>query len=223
MRPFIKIIIRRILNIIPQKAVVFILSGPLRGMRWVKGSGVNGYWIGTYEKGEAEKFSGMISKNDVVFDVGAQAGYYSLIAARKGAKVFAFEPLEENIKNLEKNAKLNNLNIKIFPYAVSDKSGTVLFGKVIGGSPLEARIGQGKEISCVTLDEIIEKESLLPSVIKIDAEGYEDNVLIGGGKFIRKCHPKLMVATTGETSVDLVKSLGYSKINIINNNSIFAE
>lgn len=216
-------IIRKFLDLIPSETAVAVLSGPLKGLRWVKGSGVNGYWVGTYERKEAKKFAGMVSANDVVFDVGAQAGYYSLIAARKGAKVYAFEPLRENLEILKRNIALNNLSVKIYPYAVSDKSGPVLFGRKEGESLLMARIGEGQETKCVTLDEIIKKESLRPTIIKIDAEGYEDNVLTGARRFIEKYHPKLMVATTGITSVDLIKNLGYSEISILSDNSIFAE
>ena len=102
---FIGKVLRKILKIIPPNFVLPILQGRLRGKKWVIGSGVFGYWLGTYEFEKQKLFTKTVKKGDIVFDVGAQAGFYSLLAAEligEKGKVFAFEPMPDNISYLKK-------------------------------------------------------------------------------------------------------------------------
>ena len=71
-----------IANLVPSSASVRILQGPARGLRWIAGSGVPNYWLGTYERNKVREFSSLLRSDSVVYDIGAHAGYYSLIAAR---------------------------------------------------------------------------------------------------------------------------------------------
>lgn len=57
-----------------------------------------------------------IKKNDIVFDIGAHIGSFSILAANKGATVYAFEPEKNNYLLLLKNIKINNLENKIIPF-----------------------------------------------------------------------------------------------------------
>jgi len=72
-----------------------------------------------------------IGLSDVVIDIGAHIGAFSVWAARQATRgrIFAFEPNEENYGLLEENKKLNDLtNLQIFKLAVSNKAGeAVLF------------------------------------------------------------------------------------------------
>lgn len=104
-------ILRFFLWFITQKTTVRILQGPLKNKKWIKGSGVNGYWLGSYESDEQKVFIENLKKGDIVFDIGANVGFYSLLAAEvigfKG-KVFSFEPLPENFKHIKKHIEINN-------------------------------------------------------------------------------------------------------------------
>ena len=94
-RSYLGRVMRLPLKIIPGNAVLPILQGPLRGARWVVGSGTHGCWLGTYELPKVELFAGTIQEGMTVFDIGAHAGYYSLIASRAvggAGHVVAFEP-----------------------------------------------------------------------------------------------------------------------------------
>lgn len=71
------------LRALPPGAVVPVLQGPGRGMRWVVGSSVHGCWVGCYEQEKVRLFAKTVRAGDVVYDVGANAGYYSLVAARR--------------------------------------------------------------------------------------------------------------------------------------------
>ena len=73
------------LRLIPPNQPVPVLRGPLRGYRWVAGAATHGCWLGTYDDEWQRRFALAARKVDVVFDVGAHAGYYTLIAAVSAA------------------------------------------------------------------------------------------------------------------------------------------
>jgi len=186
-------ILRRILKIIPSNWALPILQGELKGKRWVIGSGVFGYWLGTYELDRQKLFKKAVKEGDIIFDIGAQAGFYSLLAAElagEKGKIFSFEPFPENVAYLKKNIGLNGYeNIFVVEAAVSDKSGVVYFER--GESNFTGKIGgSGLKIKSVSLDDLIEKGDLPePDVLKIDVEGAELAVLKGASIVIKKCHP----------------------------------
>ncbi len=68
-----------------------------------------------------------IKNDDIVVDIGANVGIFSILAATFGATVYAFEPNPESFNILKKNIDENNFNdkIKIFNYAVSDFDGFI--------------------------------------------------------------------------------------------------
>ena len=79
-----------------------------------------------YEKFSSDLFLNYIKEDSTVVDVGANYGYYSLLAATKNKSgvVYSFEPVKENFDVLNKNIKENDfLNVKTFNLAISDDSG----------------------------------------------------------------------------------------------------
>jgi FkbM family methyltransferase len=68
-----------------------------------------------------------LQEGDIVFDIGANHGFYSCWAALQGATVYAFEPDPQCFSLLETNIRANNLEKKVraFPYAVSAQTGEV--------------------------------------------------------------------------------------------------
>src|SRR5580765_1322501 len=89
-------LLRAPLRLLPRTAAVPILQGPLRGKKWIVGSGTHGCWLGSYEYDKQKLFQKTVRSGDVVYDVGANAGFYSLLASllvgEKG-HVYSFEPL----------------------------------------------------------------------------------------------------------------------------------
>ena len=138
-----------------------------------------------------------IHEGDIVIDVGANIGYYTLIFAQlvgSSGKVFAFEPEPKNFEILKKNIEINNYpNIVAEQKIVSDKSGIVkLF--IAEHGIVGHRINQQKssqkfiEIESIILDNYIKKLNLDNKInfIKIDVEGSEPKVLEGAKEIMQK-------------------------------------
>src|ERR1043165_45133 len=92
---FVGRIARLPLSLIPAGARMPILQGPLRGKRWVAGSHVHGGWRGSYEFEKQQMFISAIKPGAVVYDIGANVGFYTLLASRLAGpqgRVYAFEP-----------------------------------------------------------------------------------------------------------------------------------
>lgn len=86
------------LHLIPRGLAVPILQGPLRGARWLVGAATHGCWLGSYELAKQLAFARWLAPGRVVYDLGAHAGFYTLLAARPvgpAGRVHAFEPLPE--------------------------------------------------------------------------------------------------------------------------------
>jgi FkbM family methyltransferase len=140
-------------------------------------------------------------KNGMTFiDVGANVGYFSLIAARlvgEDGKVFAFEPDEDNFRLLERNIQENGYkNIKVFMKAISDEVGTARFyldsENLCAHSLNKKENSNFVEVETTILDELLKNEKV--DVIKIDVEGAEQSVFDGMKDIIAK-NNKLAVIT----------------------------
>lgn len=145
----------------------------------------------TWESLETEVFKQNIKNGDTVIDLGANLGYYSLIAARivgEKGKVYAFEPDEENFQILEKNIKANNYkNIIPVKMAVSDKIGNIKL-YLSPGNKGDHRIydqNAGRNtvtIKSTTLDNYFKNQKV--DLIKIDIQGSEMDAIKGAKKII---------------------------------------
>ena len=73
--------LRGILKLIPKNAVLPIFQGELKGKKWIIGSGSFGYWLGNYELEKQKIFQQIVKKGDIVYDIGAHVGFYTLLAS----------------------------------------------------------------------------------------------------------------------------------------------
>src|SRR5258707_11112873 len=91
-----------------------VRSGPGRGLlfelnpRWEIP-----IWDGSYELEVQRALQERLKPGSVLYDVGANMGFYSLLAERQGAQVFSFEPDVQIAGSLERHARLNSLSAKI--------------------------------------------------------------------------------------------------------------
>lgn len=123
-----------------------------------------------------EDFLSEVRSEDVVWDVGANIGTYSLFAAKKGATAIAFEPASDALLRLYQNIDLNSVDISVREIALANESGekTLVDAEKSGHKKLAE--GGGETIDVRRGDDI-EEES--PDIIKIDVEGAEYEVVQG--------------------------------------------
>ena len=134
--------------------------------------------------------------NDVFWDVGANIGFYSLLAAsRPGTNVIAFEPNPTTMKVLRRNIELNKRdNIRVLNLALSDSEGTARFDTIRRDSTdAKAHLAAEKtdgtiEVETSRGDRLIESGDIQgPDILKIDVEGAEYLVIKGMGEALSCC------------------------------------
>lgn len=223
-------LLRLPLRLIPKRMAMPIMQGRLRGTKWIVGAGEHGYWLGSYEMNKRLAFEREIAPGTVMYDIGANVGYFSLLAAElvgpKGL-VYAFEPLPRNVEFLEKHIKINKCdNIKIVAAAVSDHSGEAHFD--LGASTAMGHIAEsgGIQVRMVALDEMLAAGELRPpDYMKVDVEGAEYEALKGARTLLEKYHPLLFLDTHQREAhlptIELLKELGY-KFEILDGKSLTA-
>ena len=122
------------LKVVPPRMIIPILQGRLKGRFWIRGSSNDGCWLGSYERKKTRLFEKTVTGGSVVFDIGANVGYYTLLASLlvgPGGKVFSFEPVPRNLFYLRKHLAMNRLkNVTVFEEAASDTCGEAVLMKV---------------------------------------------------------------------------------------------
>lgn len=154
------------------------------------------------ESFEARLFQSTIRPGMRIVDLGANLGYYTLLAARcAGAegRVYAFEPDQENFALLQRAVEKNGLtNVQAARQAVSNVSGsgTLYFCPEHRGDHRIYDSSDGRNgvaIETVRLDDVVEKGVPI-DVIKMDIQGAEGRVLQGMERILRE-NPALILMT----------------------------
>lgn len=193
------------------------------------------YDIVGFENAETEIFERYVRKGDVVVDLGANVGYYTLIAAKivgdKG-KVYAFEPEAMNLSFIKKSVEINGYkNVVCEKKAISDKDGKIkLFvNKYQPGVHNIIGVGNGRdcvEVDTVRLDTYFRDKNVKIDVIKIDIEGAE-GIAFEGMKDVLNSNKEIKILTEfsivllSKTRVlprdylDMIASLGFNIYEII--------
>lgn len=173
------------------------------------------------------------SSNPIFIDIGANEGFHSLncLSSVTGAAVIAFEPNPVVRARLEKNLQENGLEMRstVHPFGLSHrKSAEVFYVPRMTGSGggslrnLHAEEGDPTEMS-VQL-ETLDSFDCDPSVIKIDVEGNEMNVLLGAQETIAKSRPLIVAellrkwmapfGSTPQDAANLIIKHGYEMFAI---------
>lgn len=141
---------------------------------------VNGIGFDVFEESTRDAFLDVVKPGMMVLDIGADVGFYSLLAAKQGATVYAFEPNKNSLEFFKESLKDNNLNASVHIYrnAVSDKKESVELHEAGPQTTVGYTWIKGTKTSTVqsiTIDSL----RITPDVVKIDTEGSEVKVLRG--------------------------------------------
>lgn len=145
-----------------------------------------------------------LSPGSVFYDVGANVGFLSVIAARlvgRDGVVYAFEPVPANAAMVRRNASANNFdNIQVIEVAVANHTGTgqLALAEYSGGAVL-AEVAKPPDwagmlqVRLSSIDDLIERDGLTPpSFVKIDVEGAELGVLEGMDRTVARHRPVIL-------------------------------
>jgi FkbM family methyltransferase len=201
----------RKLAVLLRNKEVEISSGPAKGLVINVGDSAAAYVLGNF-KAELQAFMASNLKTGNVFlDVGANVGFFSLLAARlvgPTGKVFSFEPLAENVSRLKENIRRNQfLNIEVIPHALGVRNEERTFqvserptwGKLEStDSQLPDKYLFDTKVTVRRLDDLLADGVLQPPhFVKIDVEGAEIEVIEGARETLLKHRPVLMIEMHG--------------------------
>lgn len=178
-----------------------------------------------YEPETLDIFRHLCASSSVIFDIGANVGLYSLLAAAANpeARIFAFEPVDRVHEILRKNIRYNRFS-QITPHRVafSDFDGEVNLYVPLQETPTGARAGAPKKgkrsravpVQSIKGDSFMRQNALEKlDLVKIDTETTEPQVFNGMRATIERCHPKIICEVlAGRTEKELMeffKPLGY--------------
>jgi len=191
-----------------------------------------------WENDSIEEFYKNVSTTEKynIIDVGAQSGLYTLYAKYLPLSTFySFEPYIPTFNLLNQNIELNNItNTKTYNMGLSNKTETITMNicsshnglHTLGKTPLRFNDIQQIEVKVTTIDQMFYDKDTPVHFIKIDTEGWEYNILLGGIKTIKKYKPIIQLEWN-ETNMkqcnvessqldNLINELGYYKKIIIN-------
>lgn len=183
------------------------------------------YYWGHYEPEQTEVFKSLLRRvaPATFLDVGANIGYYSLLAASQGIpKVISVEASPPIVQMLEASVAANpklRERITVIPSAVSDKQGELTFyvnraehnyglGSIVRGQKETG--AQPVKVPCIQADTLVSTQELPPGPLfcKIDIEGAELLALNGMVKVIEQKRPVFILEIHPEELAEMGQSAG---------------
>lgn len=216
-----------------RRSALPIVVGAGRGLRVRFGESALTRAVARAEAQVEDAFLALLRPGDVVYDVGANIGWYSLLAARAvgaSGKVVAFEPSLQNAALLRANAATNRLaNVTVIPAAVAERDGWATFehrgsleGSLSGDGDAGASSAGGaaprRAVRGLSVVPVLALDSWIaataqdpPGIVKIDVEGAEAHVVRGMSQTLRTVGPALVIELHGTQAevADALEEAGY--------------
>jgi len=213
--------------------IVTLRRGPAAGYRWRHYRCFQPWMaMGLYEPHVAKLISEQLKPGDVFYDIGANAGYFTLVGAKAvGArgKVIAFDPHPFNVKTVKEQVALNELDAtcRVEPLAIAGQEGTLKF--VMTGVNANAHLedlkapnltneGEVIEVRAVRLDDYVAGHPR-PTLIKMDIEGAEVAAVDGARALLSGSNPPVCLISTHGAELDrqvkeIFREYGYTFKNL---------
>jgi FkbM family methyltransferase len=152
-----------------------------------------------------------------VLDIGANAGYFSLVSSDLGASVHAFEPDPVMAGLIRRSVALAEANVTVIAAACSDHEGMAPLYLSDEGhtaiSSLHPDVGglgpRSVAVRTVALDDYVRGADIRPGLVKIDAERHELGVIRGAQGMLREMRPDLIVEITRPEFLEELLGYGY--------------
>lgn len=162
----------------------------------------------------------VLRPGDVFYDVGANFGFFSLLAAAvvgPEGRVYAFEPGAASLDALRVNRDRNAAQeIEIVPKAVAERPGRVFYSdngeRDRNGAIFPQDPGDGSGVEAITLDGFLTGTGRVPKVVKLDIEGAELLALRGAGQLLAEPALEFVVC---EINAPRLRALGCDPDDIL--------
>ena len=169
------------------------------------------YDFGEWEPSVSRAFKAAVKGAETVIDVGANIGWFTILAASVGARrIYAFEPCHSNASLLRRSIELNDIkNVRVEEMALGERPAVINLCSRPGSSntaPKEIMGWEATEVfeaACTTLDSFVAKEGIRSiDVAKIDAEWAEPRILTGAGALLPNAMPEIFMEYTPSAWTD---------------------
>lgn len=149
---------------------------------------------GIREPYATEALQEMLRKDDVVLEIGANIGYYALQESLRAKQVHAIEPIRENYNRLNENIAMNGYrNIETYRCAISNVHGKVKMYQSSHSNlsgmrkPVVGKVVREETVPAYELDRFCEMFGVKPTVVRMDVEGHEWEIVEKGIETLKKC------------------------------------
>lgn len=175
-------------------------------------------FTGTYDDEEVALIRPFVETKSLVLDIGASLGFYTiplaLTARAVGAYILAIDPVEANCEIIRRNVALNQLQafVGVLPVALGRSAGEMTIHVEAGGAGNASIVGGirpdemlrhdragrttvTEQARVCSLDKLVlpsESHGRRCSLIKMDVEGFEMEVLLGAGRFLTEHRPAIL-------------------------------
>lgn len=193
-------LLRPLAQLLPSGLAVPIMTGPLKGSKWIVGAAAGegkglSIIFNQSEPAQVHHAIKLLDPNHICFDIGANVGFYTLLFSQYAKAVYAFEPLIRNLKYLIRLIDINKLpNARIIPCAVADDSKVSYFSEGEDHSRGKLDHDGLVPVMVTTCDRFVSETKIVPDLIKIDVEGSEFDVLKGASKLLETHHPSILLS-----------------------------
>ncbi len=169
-----------------------------------------------FEKQEREIFCSAIREGTVVLDVGANIGIYTLLAAKRGARVFSIEADPDNARDLRRHVEINGFadRVTVFEMAATDRAQTLKLYRSPRNSGGSTLFGSNHGLAEVSVEgRTIDSLNLPPiDVCKMDVEGAEPVALKGmSDTLARSPKLKLLIEWNTDSQSQFLEASGDSQ------------
>jgi FkbM family methyltransferase len=163
------------------------------------------YFHNGFEAGLFDYLRKTVKEGDVILEIGANVGIFTVILARwvgSSGHVYAFEPTPEASATLRRHLALNRVEdrVTILPDAISDAPGRSAFyvegtsgENTLSGRHSRIPSADRIEVQVTTIDAFCRERGIAPTLIKIDIEGYEFHALRGALGVIGQYSPGIVI------------------------------
>ena len=175
------------------------------------------FWEGLangWEKYSMQLWKHLVQKSQVIFDIGANTGVYTLVAkaVNSNAEVHGFEPFPSIFKKYQQNLSLNTYRVEANKLAVSNNNGQAVIYSADADFAYSVTVNQNLwagadahkiEIETITLDSYIKQKGLGKiDLVKVDVETHEPEVIEGFKEHLQLFRPIFLIEVLNQDVAD---------------------